>query len=260
MRESRPAMNGWRKHPLRVTGRLIWVGVELLLAALSYLVHCTTISKAELPVARARWMQLTARRLLKPLHVNIEVAGTVPSRGLLVSNHLGYVDILVFASLTPATFVAKREVRSWPVFGWFARLAGTVFVDREKRFQAFEATNEIEAALKTDVLVILFPEGTSSNGRTVLPFKSSLLEPAARHRPLLSAGHIRYELDDGDPGEEVCYWKDMVLLPHLINLLSKPRVRAFVRFTEVRSDSGDRKAIARELYSEVIKLKAASGC
>ena len=116
---------------------------------------------------------------------------------------------------------------------------------------------EIENALQTGSLVVLFPEGTSSDGHTVLPFKSSLLEPAAQQATPLSAGLIQYALDDGDVGEEVCYWKDMTLVPHLINLCSKRAVQASVRFKQLREGNADRKQLARQLHAEVLRMKHA---
>jgi 1-acyl-sn-glycerol-3-phosphate acyltransferase len=168
---------------------------------------------------------------------------------------LSYLDILILATLIPSRFVAKSGVRNWPVFGWFARLAGTIFVERNKRSQAARSVKEIEAALGEGPLVVLFPEGTSSGGETVLPFKSSLLEPVARHSHAVTAGLIAYELSDGDASEEVCYWKDMTLVPHLINLLSKRTIHASVHFTESRRGLTNRKALARKLHSEVLRLK-----
>ena len=116
------------------------------------------------------------------------------------------------------------------------------------------SVDEITAALGAGVLVVLFPEGTSSGGESVLPFKSSLLEPATRQSHSLTAGHLRYDLRDGNASEEVCYWKDMTLLPHLINLLSK----ASVRFTRIGRGSTNRKELARQLHSEVLRLKEAA--
>jgi 1-acyl-sn-glycerol-3-phosphate acyltransferase len=175
----------------------------------------------------------------------------------LVCNHLSYLDVLVLAALTPSRFVAKSEVRNWPVFGWFACLAGTIFVERNKRSQVARSAEEMAAALQQGSLMVLFPEGTSSGGETVLPFKSSLLEPATRNSQPVTAGLIAYDLIDGDVSEEVCYWKDMTLLPHLINLLSKSIVHAVVCFTEARQETRDRKILARQLHSEVLRLKTA---
>jgi len=250
-------MKSLLNQPLRVTGRLLWLGAELLLAALRYAICCALGSRESLPAARAGWLQNSARRLLRVLRIETQVTGNIPSCGLLVCNHLSYLDILLLASLSPCTFVAKNEVKHWPVFGWFARLAGTVFVHRDRRAQAAQAVNEIETALRNGALVVLFPEGTSSDGETVLPFKSSLLEPAARQTHSVTAGLLRYELIDGDVSVEVCYWKDMTLVPHLVNLLSKRAVRASVRLAELREGSSDRKELARQLHLEVLRLKEA---
>ena len=134
-----------------------------------------------------------------------------------------------------------------------------MFVDRERRTRVGQTTSEIESALNEGALVVLFPEGTSSNGETVLPFKSSLLEPATRQTHALYASHIRYQLEDGDVGEELCYWRDVhTLLPHLTNLLSKKTIRAEVRFTQLREASSDRKELAKQLHSEILRLKEAT--
>jgi len=165
------------------------------------------------------------------------------------------VDILVLCSLTPAVFVAKQEVKSWPVMGWMARLGGTVFIDRQRRTHVGEVNDEIQNALADGALVVIFPEGTSSDGRTVLPFKSSLLKPATQPAYPLTIACIEYALDDGDAGAEVCYWGDAVFFPHLLNLLSKRNVRATVRFAPVSDPGPDRKQLAERLHGEVLRLK-----
>jgi 1-acyl-sn-glycerol-3-phosphate acyltransferase len=195
--------------------------------------------------------------MLRIFRIETQLTGNIPSNGLLVCNHLSYLDILILGSLTPCVFVAKREVRHWPVLGWFATLAGTVFVHREKRTRAARSVAEIGAALRTGALVVLFPEGTSSGGATVLPFKSSLLESAAQQSHPLTAGLLAYELADGDASEEVCYWKDMTLVPHLINLCSKRTVHAAVHFNHLGEGHADRKQLARQLHAEVLRMKSA---
>lgn len=240
------------RHPLRVTGRLIWMFYEFAIAALNFFLRS---SRNVSPAQRALWLQHSSRRMLRIFKTTIRTAGTIPTSGLLVSNHLSYIDILVISSVTPAIFVAKREVGTWPVFGMFAKMGGTLFVDRERRMRAGETTSEIQTALDQGALVVLFPEGTSSNGETVLPFKTSLLEPATRQLHALYAGVVQYRLEDGDVGEELCYWKDMTLLPHLINLLGKKTIHASVSFTQLREGSTDRKELARQLHSEVLRLK-----
>jgi 1-acyl-sn-glycerol-3-phosphate acyltransferase len=227
---------------------------EFTLAGFNF-VRCCVFSGDSSTARRASWLQYSSRRVLGIFKTSIQTSGSVPKSGLLVSNHLSYVDILVLSSITPAIFVAKREVKSWPVFGWFAKMGGTLFVDRERRTRVGQTTNEIQSALDQGALVVLFPEGTSSNGETVLPFKSSLLEPATRQTNSLFAGLIQYEIEDGDVGEELCYWKDMTLVPHLINLLGKKTIHASVRFTQLREGSTDRKELARQLHSEILRLK-----
>ncbi len=249
-------MRNVASHPLRVLGRLCWLAGEAAVAALDFVVRVGFRPERPSLQPRARWLQRSCRRGLRVLGVALQVEGRIPAAGLLVCNHLTYLDILVLSALTPAIFVAKREVKRWPVFGWFARCAGTLFVDREKRIQVAALNRSLEAILDQGALVVLFPEGTSSDGRTVLPFKSSLLEPAVRRGCLLSAGLFEYHLADGDVGEEVCYWKDMTFLPHLVNLLSKRRIGVSVRFAEVQCGTADRKALARDLHSAVMRLKA----
>jgi lyso-ornithine lipid O-acyltransferase len=252
-----PRVKSWLKHPFRTTIKLAWLVAELSLAAIRYAVNCAFQPPALRRTARAEWLRRSSRRVLRVFGLVTRAEGELPDHGLLVCNHLSYLDVLVLASLSPCVFVAKLEVKRWPVFGWFAVLAGTVFVDRSRRTQAQPAADEIKSALDSGSLVVLFPEGTSSGGEAVLPFKSSLLEPAVRQTHPLAVGFLRYELDDGDVSEEVCYWKNMTFAPHLLNLLGKRGVRASVRFTRLREGVADRKALARQLHSEVLKLSEA---
>lgn len=253
-------MNSRPKHPLRVAGRLLWLAGELFLSALNYAIRCAFLWRESLPPARAVWLHRTAQRLLKVFHIETKFSGKIPARGLLACNHLSYLDILVLAAIAPCVFVAKREVKHWPVFGWFVTLAGTVFVHRERRTQAAQTVDEIQAALASGGLVVLFPEGTSSGGETVLPFKSSLLEPGVQTNHTLTAGFLRYELADGDVSEEVCYWKDMTFVPHLINLCNKNGVQASVSFSQLRGGETDRKRLAQQLHAEILRMKLAASC
>ena len=245
---------GVLSHPFRVVTRVTWLGLELVLLAVLYFFGVVLRRNHSLIGARAHWLQKGCRRVLRVFNAEVRSNGRVPRNGLLVSNHLGYLDILVLGALTPAVFVAKRDVKHWPIFGWFARLGGTLFADRQRRSQVGDLTKEMQSVLNDGSVVILFPEGTSSDGQTVLPFKSALLEPAAACPYPLTSTLITYALEDGVVGEEVCYWKDMTLVPHLLNLLSKKRIEASVQFSEVRKNSTNRKELARQLHDEVLKL------
>lgn len=243
------------RHPLRVTGRFFWFVGVVLAAVFDFLLHGAFRPNNSTPTARALWLQRHSRRTLKIFKLEARVSGPVPTRGLLVSNHLGYLDIFVLASLAPVVFVSKRDIKFWPVVGWLAQMAGTLFVDRERRVQVGRVNNEIQAALDQGALVVLFPEGASSNGQTVLPFKSSLLEPAAQPAHPLSVSAIQYTIEDGDVVREVCYWGDHTFFPHLLNLLGKRAVRATVRFAPIQRTGADRKQLALQLREEILKLK-----
>jgi 1-acyl-sn-glycerol-3-phosphate acyltransferase len=248
-------MKSKRRHPFRVSARLIWFGFEVMLAILLYCVTAACAPRKTRRAARALWLQRASRRHLKIFGYTATVAGPVPRRGLLVTNHLSYLDILAIAAVTPAVFVSKADVRGWPVFGWLASLAGTVFVERDRRTHVGDVNDEIQKVLDDGALVVVFPEGTSSNGTTVLPFRTSLLEPAARSNHPVTTGWLHYELTDGDAREEVCYWGDHTFFPHLVNLTGKQSVHATIRFGNFQKQTGDRKELARQLHVEVTKLK-----
>ena len=123
-------------------------------------------------------------------------------------------------------FVAKSEVRRWPLLGTLARLGGTIFVDRSRGLQVAQASRQIEQGLRDGFPVLLFPEGTSSDGREVLPFRSPLFDPAIRAGASVTAAAIRYHAADAAENE-VTYWGEMVFVPHLFRTLcvgtSRPR-------------------------------------
>jgi len=240
---------------LRAAGRLCWFAWEVVVIILNYLFTAAFAPKKTQRYERAAWLSRSSRRHLKIFGYSATVAGEIPQSGLLVSNHLSYLDILAISATTPAVFVSKSEVRRWPLFGWFAAIAGTVFVERERRLHVGDVNREIETALAAGVLVVVFPEGTSSDGKTVLPFRTSLLEPAARGGHEISVGWIHYDLDDGDAGNEVCYWGDHSFFPHLINLMGKRRVRATLRFGKFHRTTDDRKELAQQLHAAVLELK-----
>ena len=206
--------------------------------------------------ARAAWMHYSARRHIKVFGCQTEIHGDIPASGLLVSNHLSYLDIVLIGAVTPAVFVSKADVRGWPLFGWLATISGTVFIERERRTHVGAVNREIESALAEGALVVVFPEGTSSDGTEVLPFRASLLEPALRGGHEIATAWLHYELADGDAKQEVCYWGDHTFFPHLLNLLGKKSVRATVRFGKFRRTTDDRKELANHLREAILELKA----
>lgn len=240
---------------LRAAGRGFWFAWEVVVIIINYFLTAARAPQAQQRLARAAWLSRSSVRHLKIFGYSTHVSGPIPRRGLLISNHLSYLDILAISAVTPAVFVSKAEVRRWPLFGWFAAIAGTVFVDRERRTHVGEVNREIEAALAAGALVVVFPEGTSSDGATVLPFRTSLLEPAARGGHEIAVGWLHYDLEDGDAATEVCYWGDHSFVAHLLNLLGKKRIRATQRFATFQRATDDRKELARQLHAAVLELK-----
>jgi 1-acyl-sn-glycerol-3-phosphate acyltransferase len=116
------------------------------------------------------------RQVCKILGLRLNIEGSVArERGvLLISNHVSWLDIAVLSTVAPVSFVAKQEVASWPFVSWLAKLQRTVFVDRARRRQVTDKANEIGERLKAGDHIVLFAEGTSSDGNAVVPFKTPL--------------------------------------------------------------------------------------
>lgn len=203
---------------------------------------------------RAEWLHHPCATALQRLGIEITAEGAFPSHGLLVANHLSYLDILVFSALSPCVFVSKKEVRSWPLFGLMAEMAGTVFVDRARSSDTHRANSEMTEALSEGSVVVLFPEGTSSDGSTVLPFRPALFEAAVRAGTDVSAACISYEVEEGSASNDVCYWGSMTFFPHLLRLLSKKKIRARVRFSADIKRFEDRKLAAQATRETVASL------
>ena len=207
---------------------------------------------------RVDWLRRSSLRHAKWIGLQIRVHGEVPRAGLIVANHVSYLDIVALSSVARCAFVAKKEVASWPLFGLYARLGATIFVDRERRGAVAGAAGEMRERLDAGVPLTLFPEGTSTGGSDVLPFRSSLFEPVVELGCPVTACALRYSLEHGSVADEVAYWRDMTLAPHLLNLLGKSRVTLDIHFGPSSQRSGDRKTLARELHSEAAALLAAA--
>ena len=206
------------------------------------------------PAECAEWLHQSCARGLSAINVRVSSTGTLPVQGLIVSNHLSYLDILVLSAAVPCVFVSKAEVERWPIFGRYARWAGSVFVRRHDRADAARANDSVTESLRMGVPVVLFPEGTTSDGRSVQRFHSTMLQPAIDAGAPVTPCSIRYERDDGVVEREVCWWGDMPLLPHALNLLAKKTIRATIVFGAPTPAIGDRKQLSQILHDEVFRL------
>ena len=205
-----------------------------------------------------RWRALVfhrwARIIVRALGMEVTVEGSPPpSPFLLVSNHLSYVDIVLIVSRVPCTFVARADLKEWPLFGPMVPAGGTVFLDRGLKRDIPRVIEQLMVPYKAGVGVVIFPEGTSSNGENVPPFRSSLLEPAAQGRFPVYYASIRYETPEGQPSarESVCWWGNMEFLPHLIGLFGLSRFSAHLTFGSEPIINGDRKQLTTDLQEAV---------
>jgi lyso-ornithine lipid O-acyltransferase len=179
---------------------------------------------------------------------------------LFAANHISYLDIAVFGSLIAGSFIAKTEVSRWPLFGWLARLQRSVFIDRRVRSTA-EQRDSIAGRLAAKEALILFPEGTSSDGNRVLPFKSALFSVAdhARSGPVtVQPVSIAYTRLDGLPiGRRLrplfAWYGSMSMAPHLWTMVGLGAVEIVVEFhpPTTLADCGSRKALARYCQERV---------
>ncbi|MEO6912129.1 MAG: lysophospholipid acyltransferase family protein [Edaphobacter sp.] len=243
---------------LRSLGRSIWLmgmfaeaGAELLLR------------RPATREARADWLHRFAARTVRRLRVEIEVTGAFPMRGTVISNHLSYLDIVVFAALRPCVFVSKAEIQTWPVLGWMTTMAGTVYVSRGRGGSAVKARSGLQAAADAGLPVVFFPEGTTTDGSGLLKFHSGMLAQAMEEREPVTAAYLRYSLGAGNGPEvavanDVCYWGDAQMLPHIFRLLGLRGLKAEVRFAEhpiaFSSDVLHRKMAAIEARFAVAAL------
>jgi 1-acyl-sn-glycerol-3-phosphate acyltransferase len=200
--------------------------------------------------ARAQRVNQWAADLLAILRVQVVTKGALPAPGngaLLVSNHVSWLDIHVLHSLLPVRFISKAEVRGWPLIGWLAEQTGTVFLVRQKKADAHRIHQVMTGHLKRGEVLALFPEGTTSDGRTVLPFYPSLFQPAVEARVPVWPVRLRYVDDQGRHAEAAAYHGDMTLAQSLWRIARQPRVVVQVEFlTPIQHQEGrGRRELAR---------------
>jgi 1-acyl-sn-glycerol-3-phosphate acyltransferase len=212
------------------------------------------------------------RVLCALLRIRVRVTGE-PLRGrsvLYVSNHVSWVDIVVIGAITPVAFVAKSEVRKWPLVGITAKMQRTVFVDRRRRHQVAEAVNEIVKRLASGTSVVLFAEGTSSDGNRVLPFRSALVgairqapdEGGATAIPIQPMSICYTGLHGIPMGRQhrplVAWYGDLDFMPHITAFIARGAVDAVVSYGDPVTADGeaDRKALAKTLEGAVRRLMA----
>ena len=210
---------------------------------------------------------------LKLLNVKVILHGTLRTNkpGLLISNHASWIDISILSSLTNICFIAKSEVAGWPIVGFLARLQDTVFIER-KINRVIKQKKEILDFLSRGKKLVLFPEGTSSDGNRVLKFKSSLFSIGETEEGKLGgyefqAVTICYSGLNGLPMSRsqrpnVAWWGNMNLFNHLWNLFSLNGIKVTVTAHEPITNIENRKIMSQIAWKQISfgMGKALSGC
>jgi lyso-ornithine lipid O-acyltransferase len=204
---------------------------------------------------RARWTQQSGRGILQSMGIRFQIEGQPPAHGLVVSNHLSYLDIIILAAAMPCFFVSKIEIGGWPFFGYAARIGGAIFLDRSSRKSSASVASQMSERFKLPVPVVLFPEGTSTDGRRVLQFHSRLIDPATATKTPITAAAVRYVIEDGTPERELCWFGDALFATHLAKALGMPGFSAWVSFGQPRIYT-DRRAAAVQTHDEVAAMRA----
>jgi 1-acyl-sn-glycerol-3-phosphate acyltransferase len=182
---------------------------------------------------------------------------------VIIANHVGYIDGIVLGSIFPIVFVSKKEVRSWPIVGQWNLLCGTVFIDRQHKEQVGLLVQEMSRKLKHEANILLFPEGTSTNGERMLPFQTVPLAAPLRSRSVIVPTTLAYKSLDDVPinavNRDLIYWYgDMDFVSHFWKLLAlrsievlvtiQPKVECF-RYSD---NSAGRKKLAEDCYNRVL--------
>ncbi len=225
------------------------------------------VPEAERSAYRARLQRQACAVFCRILGVRVTRSGALPeARAVLaVSNHLGLLDPWVLASQMSLAFVAKAEMNDWPVVGWICRTVGIIFVARERRMQANTFVEQVQRRLREGVRVLVFPEGTTSNGETVMPFKTGAFEAVAgmedgavlplylnvrevEGRP--ATGRLREKITWADPSQ--------TMLQNFWSVLGLRSVRLEVCVgTPISTAGRDRKTLARLSHAAVLALAEA---
>jgi 1-acyl-sn-glycerol-3-phosphate acyltransferase len=241
--------------------RSVLRSVKLLAVLLALMLDCA-IRRPGAGVEAAVWAHEWSRRIVKALGVGLGVSGRLPESGAVVSNHLSYLDILVYLSVRPFVMVAKSEVKGWPLLGWITARAGTVYVRRGGGPSTWDGVNRtMAAAYRTGLPVLFFPEGTTTDGESgVLPFRRGLFHSVLNEGVALRTAAVRYALDahpENGPAtaaENVCWCGDAYLGPHVFRLLGLRGITAEIRFGDEVRTRADRFILSESARAMVVGM------
>ncbi len=246
----RPALVGWMRVVLKF--------ISCVLTITLLLVPLVLLRVVGLWRAGQRVVQLACWICLKVIGLPLTVIGCpMQHTGAVVANHSSWLDILILNVSQRVFFVAKSEVRSWPAIGMMARAVGTVFIRRKRGDAKLQHDLFLEHAQKGHKL-LFFPEGTSTDGCRVLPFRSSLFQaffaPDLVHLMWVQPVTVLYIAPSGKPAGFYGWWGEMALFEHIVHVLSQSRqggVEVTFHPPQRFENFSDRKALAQAVYRVV---------
>jgi 1-acyl-sn-glycerol-3-phosphate acyltransferase len=207
---------------------------------------------------RRRTLRIWSRQLLDILNIGIRTEGQWPVHGeggyLIVANHVSWLDIFVLNTIYPSRFIAKAEVRNWPLIGWLCKRSNTIFIERALRRDAASINQHVSFLLEQGVCVGLFPEGTTTDGKQVMHFHSALIQPAIDAGAMLCPIALRYLDEDGEQSGAAAFTGDMTLSQSIWRILRSPRFDALLVFTPALATAGEnRRVLARAAQAAISK-------
>lgn len=229
----------------------------------SHALAATLILKLVFPrVGAARHRALVgwwSAKLLRIVGVEVRVEGDPPARdevgAMIAANHVSWLDIFAISSVRSTRFIAKSEIRDWPLAGWIAERAGTLFIRRERRRDTARINDLVHAALAEGDCVGLFPEGCTTEGDRLLAFHTSLFEPAVANRACVHPCALRYEYADGTHCRAIAYVGELSFMQSLGLVIRQRGVVARVRFAPgVPTEGGTRRTVAESAQAGVASL------
>lgn len=201
------------------------------------------------------------------LNIKVTIAGDEGQleRGgyVIIANHVSYVDGIVLGSIFPIVFVSKREVKKWPIVGQWNVLCGTIFINRQRKNEVGALVREMTRKLRQEANILLFPEGTSTNGEKMLPFQTAPLAAPLRSRSIIVPVTLAYTTIDEQPvtavNRDFVYWYgDMDFVTHFWDLLGRRGVEVLVTLQpkiecfRYADNSAGRKKLAEDCYNRVL--------
>lgn len=225
----------------KIAALIIWsVFVALLLTPYQLIGGWEGVKKI------SRFTRLWSKGVARIINLRVKISGDIPDilGGLVVSNHTSYLDIITHGSILPLRYSPKSEIAKWPILGWYIGLSRPIWIVRESKQSSKKALRDYAKTIKHGIYLIVYPEGTTTDGKSgILHFKSTSFEAAITGNTPILPVLTRYRQAAGE--STVCWYGGMMLLPHIWQVLKLPSIEAELHFMRpVFPEGRSRKELA----------------